>query len=332
MKKLSVFFMGLTILTGCTTKEYKIEADFSEKFNGKTVVLATYDDTVAIDSAKIENNQVVFNGEIDNPCLAQLMIDGRTKAYVVVEPGKIVLADSVYVGKGTKLNDRMSEIICRMDSVEALDNMKIYVDFVGQQYNENKENPLGLFFATEYVRFNELPIIDSLLNFAPQSIKDSHRVEKYRNAAVLRAATTPGKIFTDFSALQPNEKEMKLSDIAGKGKYVLVDFFASWCPYCIKEFPDLKEIYTQYKDKGFEIVGVAVRDKEEDTRLTVEKHELEWVIMYNAARKPYDIYGFTGIPHLMLLDKDGVIVSRGESPKQISERLANIFNEVTPKK
>ena len=113
---------------------------------------------------------------------------------------------------------------------------------------------------------------------------------------------------------------------------MLVDFFASWCPYCIKEFPDLKEIYTQYKDKGFEIVGVAVRDKEEDTRLTVEKHELEWVIMYNAARKPYDIYGFTGIPHFMLLDKEGVIVSRGESPRQISERLANIFNEVTPKK
>ena len=323
--------MGLAILTGCSTKGYRIEADFSDKYNGKTVVLATYDDTTVIDSAKIEDKHVVFEGESDKACLAQLMIDGRTKAYVVVEPGTIVLADSVYVGKGTDMNDRMSGIICRMDSIEALDNMKMYVDFVGSQYNENKNNPLELFFLTEFVRFNELPVIDSLLEKASEEAKKSHRIAKYRNAAVLRAATTPGKMFSDFSAVQPNGTTAKLSDFVGKGKYVLVDFWASWCPYCIKDFLQLKEMYAEYKDKGFEIVGVAVRDKSEDTKNTVSKHELEWPIIYNAERKPYDIYGFTGIPHLMLLNADGIIVSRGESPKQISERLKNIFNEVTPK-
>lgn len=333
MKKIVGYVMMLATLASCSTKEYKLEANFPEKFNGKTAVLATYDDTLTIDSAAIADMKVEFKGETDSAFLAQLIIDGRTKAYVVVEPGKIILPDSAYTAKGTMLNDRLTEIIVKMDSVESLDDMGLYVDFVARQYDLNKSNPLGLFFASEYVRFSELPQIDSVLASASEQVKNSHRVARYRNAALLRAATTPGKMFTDFSARQPNGKLKKLSDIAGRGKYVLVDFFASWCPYCIKEIPQLKELYSAYKDKGFEIVGVAVRDKAEDTKATVDKHEINWEIIYNAERKPYDIYGFIGIPHLMLLAPDGTIVSRGETAKQIAERMRQIYEETeTPKK
>lgn len=327
MRKAIGYVMMLATLASCSTKEYKLEANFSEKFNGKTAVLATYDDTVVIDSCKIIDKIAEFKGETDSAFLAQLLIDGRTKAYVVVEPGKITLPDSLYIAKGTTLNNALSEIIANMDSVGNLDDMNLYMDFVANQYNSHKNDALGLFFATEYVRFSELPQIDSLLALSTPQIKNSHRVARYRNAALLRAETTPGKTFTDFSAVQPSGAEKRLSDYAGKGKYVLVDFFASWCPYCIKEIPQLKEMYHSFKDKGFEIVGVAVRDKAEDTKSTVDKHEIEWQIIYNAELKPYDIYGFTGIPHLMLIDPQGIIVSRGETPKQIAERLNQIFNQ-----
>lgn len=85
---------------------------------------------------------------------------------------------------------------------------------------------------------------------------------------------------------------MRLSSYVKPGKYTLVDFWASWCPYCIKELPDMKQLYADYADKGFEIVGVAVRDKTDDTAAMVAKHELTWPVIYNTQRVPYDIYGF----------------------------------------
>ena len=72
-------------------------------------------------------------------------------------------------------------------------------------------------------------------------------------------------------------------------------------------------------------MGVAVRDKTDDTAAMVAKHELTWPVIYNTQRVPYDIYGFSGIPHHMLIDPDGVIVSRGESVAQIRARSAGDF-------
>ena len=106
----------------------------------------------------------------------------------------------------------------------------------------------------------------------------------------------------------------------------MVDFWASWCPYCIKEIPQLKEIHEKYSGKGVDIVGIAVRDKTEDTEASVAKHSIPWKVMYNAQRVPYDIYGFTGIPHLMLIGPDGRIIARGESAAQTAARLSALLD------
>jgi len=71
---------------------------------------------------------------------------------------------------------------------------------------------------------------------------------------------------------------------------------------------------------------VAVRDLPEDTRAMVEKQEIVWPVLYNTERVPYDIYGFSGIPHHILVAPDGTIVSRGESAAQLRDRLAGIRN------
>ena len=325
MKKILAICAAAAVMVGCNETKYEFEASFASKYEGKTAVLAGYDDSLAVDSAVIKDGKVVWTGEVDAPRLMQIMIDGKTRAFAVLEPGKIVLSDSAYVATGTALNDEFSRVVARIDSVGEIDDMSLYTAFVGEQYNLYKESPMAVYYATEWARFSELPAIDSLLSVAPQMVKESQRVARYRESAMLREATMPGKVFTDFEAVQPDGSVMKLSDIAGKGDYVLVDFWASWCPYCIKEFPALTEIYDKYADKGFKIVGVAVRDKAEDTKASVEKHGLKWNVMYNAERIPYNIYGFTGIPHLMLLGPDGVIISRGESTKQLAARLEAIY-------
>lgn len=326
MKKLFMIFATTAVLVSCNNTKYEIDASFPAKYEGKTAVLANYDDSSAIDSAIVTNGKVTLVGEIAEPRLAQFMIDSKTRAYLLLEPGRIVLTDSTYLAQGTPLNDQFCEIMNKVDSVAAMDDMTRYVDYLRTQYDTFKNSPTALYFATEYARFSELPQIDSLLAEAPQQIKDSKRVERYRQSAILRSATMPGKMFTDFESVQPDGKTLRLSDFAGNGNYLLVDFWASWCPYCIKEFPELAKIYEQYADKGFKILGVAVRDKQEDTKASVDKYGLKWDIMYNAERIPYDIYGFTGIPYLMLIGPDGKIISRGESPKQISTRLQQAYS------
>ena len=111
------------------------------------------------------------------------------------------------------------------------------------------------------------------------------------------------------------------------GKYTLVDFWASWCPYCIKELPELRELYNKYKDSNLILVGVAVRDEEADTKTAVEKHGISWPVMYNTRRIPYDKYGIGGIPHHILIAPDGTIISRGESVKQLDTRLRSLLKQ-----
>lgn len=325
MKRLIYSVLAILALVACNSNKYEFEANFPGRFDGKMAVIANYDDSVALDSILIENGKFYIEGKADYPKLAQIMIEGKTRAYVVLEPGVIHLADSLYIATGTPLNDELRLAVDEINAIDDSEGMSLYLDAVEQKYNKYKENPFGIYFATELVRFKELPQIDSILKEAPQVVKDSKRVARYRDAALLRSTTMPGKNFIDFFATQPNGNIMRLSDYAGKGDYILVDFWASWCPYCIKEFPDLKILAEKYKDKNFKILGVAVRDKAEDTKASINKHELTWDIMYNAERIPYNIYGFTGIPHLMLIGPDGVIISRGESPKQIEAYLDNQF-------
>lgn len=68
-------------------------------------------------------------------------------------------------------------------------------------------------------------------------------------------------------------------------------------------------------------MGVAVRDLPEDTKEMMKKKEIGWGVLYNTQKVPYEIYGFSGIPHHMLIGPDGIIISRGENADAIRKRL-----------
>lgn len=109
------------------------------------------------------------------------------------------------------------------------------------------------------------------------------------------------------------------------GKYLLLDFWASWCPPCNAAAPELKRLYTQYADKGFEILGVSIDGNEQAWRKSVADKELKWinVLTDDRGNEVSTLYDFNAIPYFVLLDKEGNIVNKGFGINQLAEILEN---------
>ena len=331
MNKLTASILScVTVLLwgACSKEQTKLDITLSDKFEGQTVELVNFLDSTSIASAVVTDGKAEFVIPDSSPVFSAVMIDGRTRAFYVSEPGVATITDSTYTAGGTLLNDRFASLLSRLDSIGDTDNMEDYLDFVRQSYNENKENPIGSYFGIEWIKYADLDVVDSLLATAPKELRESPKTQYYREFAKLRAATAPGQPIIDFEGETADGRPIVFSSFVKPGNFTLVDFWASWCPYCIKELPDIAALYDRWKDHGLEIVGVAVRDTPDDTKGAVKKHNITWPVIYNTQKKPYDIYGFSGIPHHILVGPDGRIVSRDESLTQIEQRLkeANLKN------
>jgi carboxyl-terminal processing protease len=134
-----------------------------------------------------------------------------------------------------------------------------------------------------------------------------------------------GQKFRDFSVVNDG-KTTRLSDYVGRGQYVLVDFWASWCAPCRHEIPVLITAYGKYKDKGLIVLGVAVNEKPQYSLLFAKQMKIPYSLMLNAQQNSIeDAYGFTGIPHTILFAPDGTILARGLRGVDIDKKLEEIF-------
>ena len=122
-------------------------------------------------------------------------------------------------------------------------------------------------------------------------------------------------------------KNVKLSDYVGKGKVVLVDFWASWCGPCRREMPNLVEAYKQYKGKNFEIVGVSL-DRDEAAWKNMSKElKITWPQMSDLKFwqcEGAQLYAVSSIPHTVLIDGNGTIIARGLHGKALLDKIAEV--------
>ena len=134
----------------------------------------------------------------------------------------------------------------------------------------------------------------------------------------------PGVQAPDFKLRNLDGEYMTLASF--KGKYVLLDFWGTWCGWCIKGIPDMKEYYAKYKDR-IEFVGIDCRDTEEKWKEGVAKHELPWTNLYNGDGQEIVIaYGVQGYPTKIIIDPEGKIVEAflGEDPA-LYKKLDELF-------
>jgi thiol-disulfide isomerase/thioredoxin len=113
---------------------------------------------------------------------------------------------------------------------------------------------------------------------------------------------------------------------------VLVDFWATWCHWCVKEIPNVKRNYAGYHNKGFEVVAVSADEDRAALDEFLGKAKLPWINLHdkNGANPAIENYGITGFPTTFLVGKDGKVVSTSARGKELDEQLKNILGDPEP--
>jgi peroxiredoxin len=162
------------------------------------------------------------------------------------------------------------------------------------------------------------------LNASLRNTDMGKELEQRIQAAGITAIGKPAPVFTQNDV---NGKPVSLSDL--KGKYVLVEFWASWCAPCRAGNPNLRKQYELYKDKGFEIISVSLDNVKEKWVDAIAKDGLPWIQVSdlkgwnNAVGR---LYGVRAVPQSFLLDKDGKIIGNTLRDESLNAKLAEIFN------
>jgi peroxiredoxin len=169
-------------------------------------------------------------------------------------------------------------------------------------------------------------LLDSAYKGMDSTIQASYygrRVKGMRDDAIRTAVGNPA---SDFTLPDTHSKLVSLSSY--KGKYTLVDFWASWCGPCRGENPNFVKAYRKYHAKGFAILGVSLDSQKESWEQAIKKDKLSWTQVSDLKgwqNSAAELYGIKSIPMNFLLDKDGKIIGKSLRGQELEEKLGEIM-------
>ena len=167
-------------------------------------------------------------------------------------------------------------------------------------------------------RFKDSPIAN---NMAQQILQIENSYNQFKRV------NSGSQIAPEISLNNPDGKEIKLSSL--RGQYVLIDFWASWCAPCRKELPNVVKLYNQYKSKGFTVYSVSLDKDISAWKKAIQDDNLSWPnhvsdLLGWESELP-TLYGFQGIPHTVLIDKEGKIIESGLRGESLEQKLKELF-------
>lgn len=140
-----------------------------------------------------------------------------------------------------------------------------------------------------------------------------------------------GQLAPDINGFTPEGKPLSLGDVVAKNKLTLLEFWASWCIPCVASIPNIKEVYTQYNDKGFNVLGVTIDNNLKAWRFAIEKNAIPWDNISDLNNKKISlaekIYNISSIPQNFLLDSNGRIIAVNLIGDNLLKKVAEFMDK-----
>lgn len=339
--------------------------------NKPATVFLLYNDTI-FNATELNDGAFTFEGTIAHPTQAYLSLNKKGGNFTIdnyvqfyVEAGGIISVvgpDSLAKAKitGTKTNNEYNSYKALMADIErrdgeletkdtsASEGQKRSPQFLKELEMQNKalekeRRALNMQYITDhpgslialqalysFATFSDYNAVSALFNKLSPEVRNSPQGKAYAQTLDNMSAVGLGKIAPDFELPDTNARPVKLSSF--RGKYLLLDFWASWCPVCRESSPGVLKAYKQYKDKNFTVLSVSL-DKAGDKKawLNAIHHDgLLWTQVSDLKfwQSPIvNLYKLTAIPQNFLLDPDGKIIARDLDSNELPAKLAEIFKQ-----
>lgn len=330
--------------------------------DGDTVYLKKLvnQELVSLDKAVIEKGTFTFKGVQDSAVNRYLVCSVNGEELLMdlfLEKGTIQakLTKDEDSATGTPCNDAYQEIRSKVGSLNRQMNA-IYEVVMGdtamsQEEREQKidaslklekeinqiklegitkniTNAVGMHLFKQNFYIMEAKDSEALLQKIPAQYQNDPAIAQIKEITKRRMQTLEGQIFHDVAMANTDGQQAKLSDYVGKGKIVLVDFWASWCGPCRQDMPELVAAYAKYKSKGLEIVGVSLDQNESSWKEAIKTLGMTWPQLSDLkgwGNEAAQEYAVTSIPHTVLLDANGTILARGLRGEALNKKLAELL-------
>ena len=349
MKKILILAAAAAVLCSCANKnKYAVDG----KVEGANSMVYLFDEKDNIlDSAAVANGVFRFEGVAEKPQAAILRDardDGATfGAMLILEPGTITVARSeqeqnALFATGTVSNDANtaymtagSELIREFRDPETTDERREaieeeYEELGSQALEQNRNNYFGVVMLSQQAYgLSGQEILDEIALF-PAELQQTGEMTKIRENAEQKLKTDVGQPYIDVVQPDADGKEVSLKSVVENPatKYVLLDFWASWCGPCMGEVPHLKKTYGEFHDKGFEIYGVSFDNNRDKWLAAVKDNGMDWIHVStlggfdNQAAKDYAVQA---IPTNLLIDREGRIVAKNLRGEALYEKIGELL-------
>lgn len=315
-----------------------------------------------VDSTQFENGVFIFEGSIKHPTRFSLLIR-ETNEYkrIWIEPSTITLSSEDGHLESANITGSKSEIErgqlwvlidaywSKRDSLTRIVRSDITSDslksIAKEELNIVRDNRLVL--ETDFIANNPSSYLSAymldvysttfgntktqkLFNLLTTNIRESSYGASIQHFLDLNEDVNIGNRYVNFSMKDTEGREVQVSDF--EGQVILLDFWASWCGPCIKEYPALREVYSKYKDQGFVIIGVSQDQSEEHWRNVIKSENLEWINLWDPngmKSEPHLIYGINGIPDSFLIDGEGIIVARNLRGNSLIKKIGELVDSAS---